>query len=396
MKVKGRWSEAVRIVSGGVVCPDRMGMWGGRDFASGGAVMKASEFFADRALGLLLRAVFAAVTAIFLLLTGTKPGIVVILGIVWFLVLACGQAVDFFQCRSRLRELAAVMEGLDKKYLFAECVRAGGTVYERRLFELFHRAGRSMIAAVSDSEANQRQYREYVESFVHEIKTPITAAELVCRKVDPENRRKLSCELEKIGSHVERALFYARSESAQKDYIIRAESLSELVAQAVGEHKALLIGSGVRVETGDLGYTVFTDRKWAVFLLGQLLQNSARYSAAEPVVTISVEHNFMQEENPARGMGAQPLVSRGGNKVRLCVRDNGIGIPAHELSRVFERGFTGSNGRVRGGSTGMGLYLCRRLADCLGIGLEIMSECGRGTTVVLVFEEKKELGTFEA
>ena len=187
--------------------------------------MKASEFFADRALGLLLRAVFAAVTAIFLLLTGTKPGIVVILGIVWFLVLACGQAVDFFQCRSRLRELAAVMEGLDKKYLFAECVRAGGTVYERRLFELFHRAGRSMIAAVSDSEANQRQYREYVESFVHEIKTPITAAELVCRKVDPENRRKLSCELEKIGSHVERALFYARSESAQKDYIIRAESL---------------------------------------------------------------------------------------------------------------------------------------------------------------------------
>ncbi len=168
------------------------------------------------------------------------------------------------------------------------------------------------------------------------------------------------------------------------------------MAQAVGEHKALLIGSGVRVETGDLGYTVFTDRKWAVFLLGQLLQNSARYSAAEPVVTISVEHNFMQEENPARGMGAQPLVSRGGNKVRLCVRDNGIGIPAHELSRVFERGFTGSNGRVRGGSTGMGLYLCRRLADCLGIGLEIMSECGVGTTVVLVFEEKKELGTFEA
>ena len=72
------------------------------------------------------------------------------------------------------------------------------------------------------------------------------------------------------------------------------------------------------------------------------------------------------------------------------MRDNGIGIPAHELSRVFERGFTGSNGRVRGGSTGMGLYLCRRLADCLGIGLEIMSECGVGTTVVLVFEEKKD------
>ncbi|MDE6874951.1 MAG: HAMP domain-containing histidine kinase [Lachnospiraceae bacterium] len=373
--------------------------------------MKASEFFADRVLGLLFRAVFAAVTAVFLLLTGTKPGIVVILGIVWFLVLACGQAVDFFRCRSRLRELYAVMEGLDKKYLFAECVRAGGTVYERRLFELFHRAGRAMISAVSDAEACQREYREYVESFVHEVKTPITAAELICRKMDEKNRRKLSCELAKIGAHVERALFYARSESVQKDYIVREETLRELVAQAVGEHRTLLAGSGMRVETGDLEYTVFTDRKWAVFLLGQLLQNSARYCGEKPVVVISGERDYAPGENPVQGIAkagggqdscvtprrteaacvvARSLASGGGGQVRLTVRDNGIGIPAHELPRVFERGFTGRGGRERGGSTGMGLYLCRRLADCLGIGLAITSECGMGTTVTLTFAAKKE------
>lgn len=344
--------------------------------------MKASEFFSDRIRKLLLTLVFAAAAAVFLLATGTQPGIVVILGIAWALVFGTGQAVDYFLCRSRLREMDAIMEGLDKKYLFAECVKAGGTLYERRLFDLFCRAERAMVSAVSDAEASQREYREYVESFVHEVKTPITAAGLICRKVDETSRRKLSCELEKIGSHVERALFYARAESPEKDFLIREEKLCDLVAQAVGEHRALLVEGGVQVEMGELTHTVFTDRKWTVFLLGQLLQNSARYHGEKPMVTIS-EESFHGAVLPVEGGGGQA--------VRLIVRDNGIGIPAHELPRVFERGFTGSNGRAFGGSTGMGLYLCRKLANCLGVGLEIMSECGVGTTVVLTFAAKKEI-----
>lgn len=348
--------------------------------------MKASEFFSERIRKWLLLAVFAAATAFLLLVTGTSSGIVVILGIVWTLVFIIGQIIDFSRCRSRLRELEAIMEGLDKKYLFAECARVQGTVYERRLFDLFRRAGRAMVSAVSDAEASQREYREYVESFVHEVKTPITAAELICRKMDENNRRKLSCELGKIKAHVERALFYARSECAEKDFLVREETLFELVTQAVMEHRALLIGSGVRVETGELEHTVFTDRKWTVFLLGQLLQNSARYHRENPVVVISAKGNFAPGESSY--VVTPPLADGNGNGVRLTVQDNGIGIPAHELPRVFERGFTGSNGRACGGSTGMGLYLCKKLADGLGIGIEIMSECGVGTTVVLTFAAK--------
>lgn len=327
--------------------------------------MTFSAFLSDCLRGLVLQIVFAAAAAVFLLATGTQTGIVVILLIVWFLILLCVQSVNYYRFYSRLKELETIMEDLDQKYLFFECIPRASSAYERRLLELFHRAGKSMIETVSDAQAAQREYRDYVESWVHEVKTPITAAELICRSAEPSLRQKLSQELAQIEAHVERALFYARAESPEKDFIIRQASLADIVAQAIDHHRTVLISNGVRVETENLEHTVYTDSKWAVFILGQLLQNAARYRSDKPVVTLS-----------ARLLGKQ---------VQLTVRDNGIGIPAHELPRIFDRGFTGSNGRSRGGSTGMGLYLCRKLTDSLEMELQISSTEGAGTTATVTF-----------
>ena len=329
------------------------------------------EFLSDRLDRILIQAVCAAVAAFFLRATGTQSGVLAVLLLALLLVFAAVQLADFLRQRARLRELEAILEGLDQKYLFAECVPTPRSLYERRLFELTRRAGRAMTGAVSDARAAQREYREYVEGWVHEIKTPITAARLICQKLDGDTRRRLICELDQVQAHVERALFYARAESPERDCVIRQTQLSQLVAQAVGEHRALLIQSGVRVETDGLDRSVYTDGKWAAFILGQLLQNAARYRGPEPVVTIS----------------ARPL----GRQVQLTVADNGLGIPAQELPRVFDRGFTGSNGRARGGSTGIGLYLCKKLAVFLELGLEVTSEEGRGTTVTLTFPTKEAL-----
>jgi len=329
------------------------------------------EFLSDRLDRILIQAVCAAGAAFFLRATGTQSGVLAILLLALLLVFAAVQLADFLRQRARLRELEAILEGLDQKYLFAECVPPARGLYESRLLDLTRRAGRSMTGAVSDARAAQREYREYVEGWVHEIKTPITAARLICQKLDGDTRRRLICELDQVQAHVERALFYARAESPERDCVIRQTQLSQLVAQAVGEHRALLIQSGVRVETDGLDRSVYTDGKWAAFILGQLLQNAARYRGPEPVVTIS----------------ARPL----GKQVQLTVADNGLGIPAQELPRVFDRGFTGSNGRARGGSTGIGLYLCKKLAVFLELGLEITSKEGRGTTVTLTFPAKEAL-----
>lgn len=329
------------------------------------------EFLSDRLDRILIQAVCAAGAAFFLRATGTQSGVLAILLLALLLVFAAVQLADFLRQRARLRELEAILEGLDQKYLFAECVPPARRLYESRLLNLTRRAGRAMTGAVSDARAAQREYREYVEGWVHEIKTPITAARLICQKLDGDTRRRLICELDQVQAHVERALFYARAESPERDCVIRQTQLSQLVDQAVGEHRALLIQSGIRVETDGLDRSVYTDGKWAAFILGQLLQNAARYRSEDPVITIS----------------ARPL----GKQVQLTVSDNGIGIPAHELPRVFQRGFTGSNGRARGGSTGIGLYLCKKLAVFLDLGLEITSEEGRGTTVTLTFPAKEAL-----
>ena len=333
--------------------------------------MTLEEFLANRMGRIALWLICAGLAALFLFSTGTQPGVLVILLLVFLPVFGAAQLWDFYRQRAYLRELEAIWDGLDRKYLFAECALRPQGIYERRLFDLTRRAGRAMTGAVSDAEASKREYREYVERWVHEIKAPITAARLLCRDLDGDTRRKLTGELAQIEAHIERALFYARAENPEQDCLFRQANLGEIASRAIENHRALLIQSGVRVETEHLDVTVYTDEKWAVFLLGQLLQNAARYRSGEPVITLF----------------AMPL----GKQIQLVVQDNGIGIPAHELPRVFDRGFTGSNGRSRGGSTGMGLYLCRKLASFLDLGLGIVSREGEGTAVTLTFPAKENL-----
>lgn len=333
--------------------------------------MTVGEFLSIRLGRIVLYLSLMAATAAFLLLTGTQSGVLLLVFIVWVLLGAVCLTAEYLLRRAHLRELAAIMDGLDQKYLFFECAPKPRDPYEQALYSLMRQSGKAMLEAVSQAQGSQREYRDYIESWVHEIKTPITAAGLLCRNVEPQLRRKLAQELCQIETHVERALFYARAESPERDFLIRQTSLLEIVQQAVGRHRSLLIQNGVRIELQTLDYTIYTDGKWVCFLLGQLLQNAVRYRQDDPVITIS-----------ARQLG---------QRVQLTVHDNGIGIPQWDLPRIFERGFTGSNGRLRGGSTGMGLYLCRRLAEFLQLELQISSSCGQGTSVLLTFPARDTL-----
>ena len=333
--------------------------------------MTLREFLSDRLKRIALQVICAGLATLFLFATGTQPGVLVILLIVFLLVFLTVNMFDFFQQRARLLELKSILDGLDRKYLFTECVPQPKGLFERRLFDLTRLAGRDMTGAVSDAKASQREHREYVERWVHEIKAPLTAARLICRELDGDTRRKLTAELSQIEAHVERALFYARAENPEQDCLFRQIELEKIAVQAIENHRSLLIQNGIRVEMENMNCAVYTDEKWAVFILGQLLQNAARYRGSEPVITLS-----------AKLLGRQ---------AQLIVHDNGIGIPAHELPRVFERGFTGSNGRIRGGSTGIGLYLCRKLAVFLELELRMDSQEGAGTTVTLTFPAKENL-----
>lgn len=334
--------------------------------------MRIGEFLSDRLYQILLHAVCMAALAVFLLATGTAPGIVLLVMFIWALGLAVVLGVGYSRANARLQELEAVMAGLDKKYLFAECAPRARSHYERRVFGLLRRGGKAMIEAVSQAQADQADYREHIENWVHEVKAPITAARLICQNDGPAAGRRLLPPLAEIDGHVERALYYARAGGVERDFVIREVSLAEVVDEAVGRHKTLLIQSGMQVETEGLELPVYTDAKWVAFILGQLLANAARYRGEAPLIRIT----------------AKQL----GRLVRLNVRDNGIGIPAHELSRVFDKGFTGSNGRQQGGATGMGLYIAQKLAGHLQIEMEAASDGeGTGADISLVFPARENL-----
>ncbi|WP_312636306.1 sensor histidine kinase [Oscillibacter sp.] len=327
--------------------------------------MKIGEFLQDRVISLLLHLFCMLVLSTFLLLTGTSSGVVVTILIVWVIGFCIWTAADYLRQRNQFHELEAIMDGLEQKYLFMECAPKPNDFFWRKIFGLFRRAGKSMIETVSDAEEKQRNYREYIENWVHEIKVPITAIELICENNKSETSRKICSQLALIEGHVERALYYARLDCVEKDFIIRETSLLESVKRALSKYRFLLTQNNVRIETENLGKCVYTDGKWVEFMLGQLLSNAVKYRSASPVISICVEETD--------------------GRTRLTVKDNGIGIPASELRRIFDKGFTGSNGRTLGGSTGMGLYLCRKLTEALGVYLEANSRENEYTAISICF-----------
>ena len=214
-------------------------------------------------------------------------------------------------------------------------------------------------------EETKEDYREYIESWVHEIKAPITSVALMCENHRSEVTRNIGTENGKIENYVDMALYYARSDEVYRDYLIQETDLGAVAAEVVGRGKYYFIQNAVQVAI-DCGDPVYTDQKWIAFILNQILQNSLKY----------------RRETGARIRIYTQKEKRG---VRLIVEDNGIGIKAEELPRIFEKNFTGTNGRNHERSTGMGLYLCGKLCAKLGIGIRAESEEHVGTKVVLEF-----------
>lgn len=327
--------------------------------------MTLKEFLSDRLGRLVLQPVSMAVMAVFLLATGTQAGILIIILIVWFLLFLILQAYDFLKLRSHLDELKSIMDGLDQKHLFSECVPTPHNAYERRIYQLMRRSGKAMIEAVSDARCAQRDYREYIESWVHEIKAPITGISLMCENHRDELTRRISLENQKIENYVDMALYYARSEEVYKDYVIQETDLQEVAREVLAKNKHYLIQNGIQAEV-DCRHRAFTDQKWISFILNQLVLNATKYKG-DSNACIKVE-----TQEYAHG-------------VRLLVSDNGIGIKEEELGRIYDKGFTGSNGRTHERSTGMGLYLCRKLCGRLGIDISARSREGAGTQIILEF-----------
>lgn len=314
---------------------------------------------------ILLNLLGALALSLFLLATGNAIQTVLFILITWMLVLILCLTICYLSRKKRLDKLLEMAGQLKERYLIPEVMQEPDRAEEQVFYQLLKMSEKSMLERIGEVERERGEYRAYIEQWIHEVKTPITALKLLCENNRSPFSRDVLAELENINRYTEQALYYARSEHTEKDYSIREMNLADVVHGAIADNKYLLRQCDMAITVDDLEPVVYADDKWVRFILNQIISNAVKYRAPQhPALRIFTE--------------------RSGDQVLLSIADNGIGIPESDLPRIFEKGFTGQNGRTIHSSTGIGLYLCKRLCDKLGIGLAASSS-DKGTTITLSF-----------
>ena len=330
--------------------------------------MKFKDFIKEKLI--LIIGIILALISIEILLLAYHIGILVRLyvSIIIIFVVTLAILIEYKRKKEYYNQLLKKMEELNEKYLISEVIKRPNFIEGKILKEVLQDTGKSMLENVNHYKNIQEEYKEYIELWIHEVKIPIAASKLIIENNKNEITRSIDEELDKVENYIEQALFYARSNAVEKDYIINKTNLKEIVNGAILKNKTTLLNERVSIDLENLkSEEVYTDSKWAIFIVNQILQNSIKYSKKEEK-KIEIYSEVKKD------------------KVILFIKDNGIGIRKGEISRVFERGFTGENGRIIGKkSTGIGLYLCKKLCDKLGLGIDIDSEKENGTEVKIIF-----------
>lgn len=326
--------------------------------------MNRRRYWKNRIPFLLTNLVCMAALTVFLLVCGNSISAVLLILMVWAIILLAGLFLTYWKRKRQMQKLLDMAGQLSERYLISEVMELPEQAEDQVYYQLLKMAGKSMLEQIGEVRRERLEYKEYIEQWIHEIKTPITAMKLLCENHRTDWTKELLLELEKTNRFTEQALYYARSEHTEKDYSVREMSLPQVVHQAIADNKYLLLQSGVRLEVEEMEDTVYSDEKWVRFILNQLIANAVKYRSGQPVLRF--------------------FIRRQQDQVALVVEDNGIGIPPADLPRVFEKGFTGQNGRMVQQSTGIGLYLCKRLCNKLGIGITAESS-EQGTAISLAF-----------
>lgn len=273
---------------------------------------------------------------------------------------------DYFNRKKYYDNLFKNLDGLDKKYFIAEILESGDFIESKIIYSVLEECTKSMKDEVADLKRNINDYKEYIETWVHEIKTPIASARLILENDEGYINKSVLEEIEKVEGFIEQVLFYARSSTVERDYIIKKIPLKNSINSVIRKNANILIEKRVKIQLEDIEKKVYCDSKWIEFILQQIISNSVKYMDKDEKY---IKIRCLEKDK----------------NIILKILDNGIGISEKSIEKVFEKGYTGENGRKYNNSTGMGLYLCKKLCLKLGLGISIKSKLGVGTEVTIVF-----------
>ena len=334
--------------------------------------MKIVDYLKDKSLYLAVNLMTFIIVAALMYFSNVSTVVIFMTWCIWFLPLLIYIIIEYIKYKKYFDNIENVLKSLDKKYLLPEVIEEPNSIIGEEVNDILKEISRDMHEQVKYYRNMQEEYREYIEMWVHEIKTPIASSKLLIENNYNGLTRKIDIQIDRIENFVEQVLYYSRSDEVGKDYIIKKVELLPLVKNVIRKNQRDFISKRIRLQLGELNEVVYSDSKWIEFILNQILINSIKYSKGKDD-KIQIESKEIS------------------NTVVLTIEDEGVGIIERDLDRVFEKGFTGENGRKFGKSTGIGLYLCKKLCNKLGLGLEIQSEVNVGTKISIIFPKAENL-----
>ncbi len=331
--------------------------------------MKFSKYIFDKWLEILI--ILCGTFLILMMLFAFKVAKEVIVGIsiVFFLIFIAIILTDYFKRRKFYTNLINNVDRLDKKYLVLEMLNEPSFYDGKVLYQVLYEINKSMNENVKDLEISLTDFKEYIELWIHEIKLPIASLMLMNHNQKSKLDKKYEEQIKRIDDYVDQILYFVRSENAEKDYLIKDISLKKVINSVAMKNKNDLLEKRINFEVKLDDIKVLTDAKWLEFIVNQIVSNSMKYirKDVDNIIRISVEESIKQ--------------------IDLIIYDNGIGIPEKDIRRVFEKTFTGENGRTTSKSTGMGLYIVKKLCEKLGHKITIKSKVNEYTKIIITFSK---------
>lgn len=333
--------------------------------------MSIKEYLRDKALAIALYVLLEAiVTAVLVLFRCQIEVIVIIFTIIAFYLIFI-VLWDFFRRKGFYDELVSKSALLDKKYLVLEMMREPDFYEGKIIWQQLYEINKSMTENIKKFELSGRDFKEYIQMWVHEVKLPISSISLMCHNHKNELTDRLYKQIQRIDNYTEQVLYFVRSENSNEDYHIKEFQLSEVIKRVALRNKDEILEGQIDFTVENVDMTVTSDIKWLEFMLNQIVSNSFKYAKPKERLKINI---FAEEEQYVTY-----------SLVALHIRDSGIGIVKKDLERVFNKSFTGENGKDYVKSTGMGLYIVKGLCDKLGHKIEINSVKNEYTDVKIIF-----------
>ena len=331
--------------------------------------MKFSKYLKNNYLIILLFIVIIAIIDLMLISFKTNNQAIVgvtvtgVLGFILYLI------YDFYRRKKFYDKFINDLDLLDKKYLITEMIEKPNFYEGEILYDTLYEIDKSMAEKIKEYSLNIQDFKEYIEMWIHEVKLPLSSINLMIHNNKELSDKKIVEQLKRIDDDVEQVLYYVRSENAEKDYLIKETELNKVIGNVAMKNKDILLENKIDFIVDVDDRKVLTDSKWLEFIVNQIVSNSIKYirNGVEHFIKITTEEN--------------------NQNTILKIYDNGIGIEKSDITKVFDKTFTGNNGRKIETSTGMGLYIAKQLCKKLGHKIAIDSKENEFTEVSILFNK---------